>query len=199
VRIYVEGGGDARSTKDACREGFRELFKKIVPAGSAPKVIASGPRLKAFQNFCDALRDYPEQRIMLLVDSEGPVTAGVWDHLSSRSEDGWNKPADASEDQAHLMVQCMEAWFLTDKDLLREYYGQHFGTRALPRQPNVELITKTHVEASLKQATRRTTKGPYQKSRHAFALLALIDPAKVRAASPHAAHFFDTVTRYCEE
>ena len=118
VRVYVEGGGDARGTKDGCREGFRELFKKIVPSGSAPKVIASGPRLKAFLNFCDALRDYPDQKIMLLVDSESPVTTGVWDHLRSR-------PADA--------------------------------------------------------------------------LLALIDPAKVRVASPHAALFFDTLARYCAQ
>jgi hypothetical protein len=116
-----------------------------------------------------------------------------------RSGDGWNKPPDATEGQAHMMVQCMEAWFLADKDLLREYYGQHFGASALRRQPNVELIEKPDVEASLRQATRRTTKGPYQKSSHAFALLALIDPAKVRAASPHAALFFDTLMRYCEE
>jgi hypothetical protein len=89
--------------------------------------------------------------------------------------------------------------FLADKDLLREYYGQHIGRSALPPQPNVELITKTDVEASLKQATRSTTKGPYQKSSHGFALLALIDPTKVRAASPHAALFFDTLARYCKE
>lgn len=197
VRVYVEGGGEARSTKDACRQGFRELFKKIVPSRSAPRVIASGPRRKAFLNFCDALRDYPDQEIMLLVDSEGPVTTGVWDHLRSRSEDGWDRPLNASDEQAHLMVQCMEAWFLADNDLLREYYGQHFATSALPRQANVELIGKTDVEASLRRATRRTTKGPYRKSSHAFALLALIDPAKVRIASRHAARFFETLGRYC--
>jgi hypothetical protein len=93
----------------------------------------------------------------------------------------------------------MEAWFLADKDLLRQYYGQHFGATALPRQPNVELIAKTDVEASLRQATRRTTKGAYRKSRHAFALLALLDPTKVRTVSPHAGRFFDTLVRYCEE
>jgi hypothetical protein len=136
---------------------------------------------------------------MLLVDSESPVHTGVWEHLRNRSVDGWRRPAGAAEDQGHLMVQCMEAWFLADKDLLREYYGQHFGTRALPPQPNVELIAKTDVEASLRQATRRTTKGPFQKSSHAFALLALLDPTKIRAASPHAAHFFDALARYCAE
>jgi len=199
VRVYVEGGGDARSTKDACREAFRSLFTKIVPPESALKVIASGGRQKAYQNFCDALRDHPDQTVMLLVDSEGPVHTGVWEHLRDRSGDGWKKPTGANKNQAHLMVQCMEAWFLADKDLLREHYGQHFGASALRRQPNVELIRKSDVEASLKQATRRTTKGPYQKSSHAFALLALIDPAKVRAASAHAALFFDTLARYCEE
>jgi hypothetical protein len=93
----------------------------------------------------------------------------------------------------------MEAWFLADKDRLREYYGQHFGTSALPRQPNVELIAKSDVRASLRQATRKTKKGTYQNSSHGFALLSLIDPAKVRTASPHAALLFDTLARYCEK
>lgn len=199
VRVYVEGGGGARSTKDACRQGFGELFRKIVLPGSAPRVIASGPRFKAYLNFCDALRDHPDQTIMLLVNSEGPVRHGVWEHLGKKPGDGWKKPPGVTEDQAHLMVQCMEAWFLADRDSLLEYYGRQFGAGALPPQPNVELITKAHAQASLKRASRRTLKGSYQKSSHSFDLLARIDPAKVRAASQHAALFFETLARYCEE
>jgi hypothetical protein len=198
VRLYVEGGSKG-STADACREGFRTLLTKVVPPGSAPKVIASGGRQKAYKNFCDALRDHPDQSIMLLVDSEGPVRHGVWEHLGKKPGDGWNKPPDAAENQAHLMVQCMEAWFLADRNSLLEYYGRRFGTSALPRQPNVELIARADAQASLKRATRGTIKGAYQKSSHAFDLLARIDPAKVRAASQHAAFFFEALVLYCEE
>jgi hypothetical protein len=198
VRLYVEGGGKG-STADACREGFRTLFTKVATPGSAPKVIASGGRQKAYQNFCVALRDHPDQTIMLLVDSEGPVRHRVWEHLGKKPGDGWKKPPGVTEDQAHLMVQCMEAWFLADRDSLLEYYGRQFGAGALPRQPNVELTTKAQAQASLKRASRTTLKGSYKKSSHSFDLLARIDPAKVRAASQHAAFFFEALVRYCEE
>lgn len=197
VRVYVEGGGGARSTKDACREGFRKLFEKIVPPGSIHKVIASGGRHKAFQNFCNALSDHPGEMIMLLVDSEVPVTTGVWPHLGGKTGDRWNKPRSATEEHAHLMVQCMEAWFLADQETLGAYYGEGFNVNALPAQPNVELIPKPDVEASLNQATRNTTKKQYHKTNHAFALLALVDPAKIRDASPQADRFFNTLTRFC--
>jgi hypothetical protein len=43
-------------------------------------------------------------------------------------------------------------------------------------------------------ATQHTkTKGAYHKTRHGFALLALIDPAKLRQRSLHAARFFDSL------
>jgi hypothetical protein len=43
----------------------------------------------------------------------------------------------------------------------------------------------------LKHASKPTTKGEYHKTRHGFALLALIDPTKVEKGSPHAKQFND--------
>lgn len=45
-----------------------------------------------------------------------------WAHL--KQEDGWNRPRGAEGRSAHLMVQCMEAWFLADKDGLATYFGR---------------------------------------------------------------------------
>ena len=85
VRVYVEGGGDSRSTRDACREGFRKLFNKVVRPESPVRVVASGGRRKAFENFCDGIRDHRGEMVLLLVDSEGPVNSTAWDHLRSRA------------------------------------------------------------------------------------------------------------------
>lgn len=185
VRIYVEGGGDSNYTKTHCREAFHSFLEKIVPQGHQPKIIASGGRDKAFSAFKQGLRDHPEQLVLLLVDSEGVVMAGdtAWTHL--RKRDGWAKPITANDNQVHLMVQCMEAWFLADRDALKVYYGQAFLTASLPGGP-IELLSRQDALAALEHASRNTTKGKYHKTRHGFDLLTQIDPTKVCASSPHA-------------
>jgi hypothetical protein len=57
----------------------------------------------------------------------------------------------------------------------------------------VEQVAKAGLEGALEHATKETrTKGKYDKS-HGFALIGRIDPQKVRAASRHAARFFDAL------
>jgi hypothetical protein len=197
VRIYVEGGGDHRRTLDACRQAFSQFFSKIAPAGARPRVIAAGNRKATFDDFCKALARHPDDFVLLLVDSEDPVQAGTtaWHHLEARTEDGWTRPAIATDEQAHLMVQCMEAWFLADRATLAAYYGHQFLVASLPRQPNVELIAKRDVIRKLEHASRPTQKGKYDKAQHGFALVELIDPNRVREASVHAARLFAVLSR----
>jgi hypothetical protein len=190
VHIYVEGGGDQNLTLTKCRRGFSQFFKKIIPAGGCqPKNIACGSRVQAYNRFCAAMTQYPSVFCLLLVDSEAPVTddQGSWAHLKRR--DDWDCPASATDDHAHLMVQCMESWFLADQKTLAEFYGQGFNPNALPKQLNIELVPKNDVNHGLSAATRQTkTKGKYHQTRHGFDLLALIAPPQVRQASEHADH-----------
>ena len=197
VRIYVEGGGDQRRTLDACRLGFAQLFSKICRAGNRPKVIPAGGRRAAFDDFCTALKTHPNDFVMLLVDSEGPVHAGTtpWSHLKNRPEDGWIRPPDVQDSQAHLMVQCMEAWFLADREETAVYFGDGFLTSSLPGQPDVELVSKRDLLSALEHAVAATQKAEYRKTRDAFALLARIDPQKIRTASKHAERLFALLER----
>ena len=84
------------------------------------------------------------------------------------------------------MVQVMESWFLADVDALESFYGRNFRRRVLPASPNIEQVAKRNVLDSLAMATRDTTKGPYAKGAPSFDILANLNPAKVRGASPHA-------------
>lgn len=90
------------------------------------------------------------------------------------------------------MVQCMEAWFLADPQVLSNYYGYNFKKGALRRNPRIEDVAKNDVMDSLDRATKNV--GGYHKTRNGFAILAAIDPAVVRQRSPHA-HAFFTVLR----
>ena len=85
-------------------------------------------------------------------------------------------------DQVHLMVQCMEAWFVADRQALMDYYGREFRGNALPGNPNPEQIPKRDLMDGLDRATR----GTYHKTRHGFPILERLNPATVRARCPHA-------------
>lgn len=193
VVVYVEGGGHQRKTLDDCRRGFGQLFEKVVGEGQPPKVRACGGRAETFHDFQRDVRQAKEGFLILLVDSEAPVGANVtpWNHV--RTQDSWKKPKNVHEDQAHLMVQCMESWFLADRDALSEYYKQGFLVNSLPGRANIEEIPKRDVEQRLERATRATQAGLYHKTRHGFDLLALIDPEKLRQKSPRARRFFEVL------
>ena len=131
--------------------------------------------------------------IVLLVDSEAPVADGgtPWTHL--REHDNWNRPDGATEQHAHLMVQCMEAWFLAGKDALAGFFGDGFNRGALPRRPDVENVSKRDLERGMSRAPRPSSKGEYHKGRHSFEILAAVDPGRVVAALPHAKRLIDTL------
>jgi hypothetical protein len=89
----------------------------------------------------------------------------------------------------------MEAWFLADKDVLGQFWGQRFLPGLLPPRLDIEQVPKVELSHALREASRKTQKGAYHKTRHGFAILALIDPYRVRAASPHAGRLFDVLIR----
>jgi hypothetical protein len=196
VFVYVEGGGDQRSTLSACREGFAAFFAKFVHPGSLPRVIAGGSRNTTFDSFCTRISiKRAGDTILLLVDSEGRVTPGmgVWAHVGTR--DHWGQPPGTTDDNLHLMVQCTEAWFLADLTAVATYYGAGFRRGALPANPNVELVAKAAVLDGLSQATVATKRGGYHKTRHGFDLLARLDPGAVRSSSAYAERFCTTLIR----
>ena len=185
TRVYVEGGG-GRALNRECRSAFGKFLARAGVASGTVEVEACGGRGDAYRTFIqDHRRGLPA---VLLVDAEGPVTAGsAWRHLQSR--DGWSRPSGATDEQCHLMVQVMESWFLADVDAVESFYGSGFRRQALPANPNVEDVQKRDVLDGLGRAAAGTGRGHYGKGGHGFKILARLDPAKVRSASPHADRF----------
>ncbi len=189
VKLYVEGGGHKALNRE-CRKAFGAFLASAGVAGRV-EVEACGPRGDAYKTFS---ADAPKtMRAVLLVDAEGPVTAqSPWQHL--QANDGWSRPQGAADSQCHLMVQVMESWFLADPEALEGYYGQGYRSNALPPRLNVEQVSKQDVLAGLDRAARNTGKGGYEKGKHGFEILATLDPAKVRSASPHADRFINALS-----
>ena len=189
VIIYIEGGGDNdQNLERLFRRSWATFFAAAGLKGHLPQVVRGGGRERTFNLFAKAIKHPDPNRIpLLLVDSEAPVKVGnsVWQHL--QTNDNWNRPPNADDDQAFLMVQAMETWFLADRNSLQRYFGAKFKENALRQWPQLEAVPKATVFDALERAT---DKG-YAKGKVSFELLAKIDPALVEAACPHAKAFLN--------
>ena len=131
--IYIEGGGDNdQNLERLFRCSWATFFAAAGLKGHLPQVVRGGGRNRTFNLFAKAIKTPDPSRVpLLLVDSEDPVEAGhlVWQHLQAR--DGWNRPPNADDDQAFMMVQIMETWLLADRNSLKRYFGAKFRENAL--------------------------------------------------------------------
>jgi hypothetical protein len=200
IALYIEGGGDQRDTKNALREGFGSFLDELNQIARQHRVrwriVACGSRNEAFSDFCTAVAQNPGAFNVLLVDAEQSIASAVagsechklpWTHLKDR--DGWNRPHGVYHTQCILMIQCMEAWLIADRNNLATYYGPKFKINALPHAADVERIDKSALYEALKKATR-DCKNEYHKTRHAFDILRKADPSIVRNAAPHCNRLF---------
>ena len=206
IRIYVEGGGDSKELRARCREGFRKLCEKAGFTGHMPAFVAAGPRGQAYDSFKTAIAQADENHHpLLLVDSEEPVAGedaspdspAAWAHVQGR--DGWDRLAGTANDQAQLMVTCIETWMMADRATLRAFFGAPLGEHVLLPRDSFESRTRHEVQQALELATREC--GPrrmYRKGRRSFQLLTQLNPAVLDSQLPHFRRFVDTLHRYLD-
>ncbi len=194
AKIYIEGGSPGQISNAIFKDSWQKFFRSAGLTGSMPGVVRGTSRYETFDKFKDALlRQKPRKKqheiLLLLVDSEGPVADGhsAWQHLKARLYDNWDKPPNAGDGSAFLMVQFMETWFLADKNALCTVFGQDFNPNALSAWADLEKVPKDTVLRAL----RRATNGRYQKGDVSFKLLAEMDPHLVANDCPHAQEFLD--------
>ena len=194
LAIYMEGGGDGKNAKSALREGMEVFLAEIKDACRSRnwhwKLVCCGSRNEAHKRFQNTRTNGDSGIVILLVDSEAPVTMDPLDHLTSRDE--WDLHG-VDSDMVHLMVQTMETWIVADREALKDYYGQRFRANALPRRQNLEEVSKDDIGESLTSATAGTQKGTYHKIRHTRHLLQRIKPATVRQRCGHCERLFATL------
>ena len=196
IHIYVEG----KKSGPQLRRGMGSFLKKL-NLKNMPTIVACGGADDTLKRFTKALKDRDVDVAILLLDSEEAVRhQSPWEHLQNRKDSKCSKKpdgADSDDKDCHLMVQCMESWFLADIELLKEYYGKYFRSDILI-STEIENVAKQKVLDNLKKATKDTQKKEYSKGEHSFEILGRIDPEKVKAASPWAKRFFETLNEKCQ-
>lgn len=198
TKIYIEGGGEGQFLDTLFRQGWTAFFKAAGLEGRMPRIIRGQGRRRTFELFVTAVEN-PEPGVLplLLVDSEGPLAEShaEWQHLKVR--DDWDRPAGARDDQAFLMVQVMETWFLADRDLLRSYFGSALRENHLKAWPSLAEVPKATVLRALDQATAACSPR-YAKGKISFEILARLNPAKVEQACPDARRLLDRLRNPAE-
>jgi hypothetical protein len=232
IRIYIEGAGNAndddellpmqrpgfrskiiagKETTSSLREGFSKFFQELVDIAKKQKIefriVMCGSRADTYENFKLSLESNPESFNILLIDSESPISPhqNSWEHLRNRKEDqSWIRGdnLDYDDDQCHLMVQAMEAWFIADIDALKGFYGEGFKEekiiRGMGNYQNIEQVSPKTLLVWLESATRHSKHGEYDKKtrrppHHALEILKRLNADIVRQTSPYCDRLFNTL------
>ncbi len=197
VRVFLEGA-DTGNTARALRAGMQEFLRRALPTDAqlTLRVTTCGDAASAYRAFERAYRDNPNRATVLLVDSEGPVTDGAWEHVR-RGHGGVDRTLPA--DRFHLMVELMEAWLVADPESLKRWYGQGFNSSSLPAPSAVESTPKRDLDRRLKAATKNSQKGSYDKAAHAPPLLRCIEPTQVADNAAHCRALIGRLRAFGEE
>jgi len=204
VKIYVEGGGSSKMQHIQCREGFSKLINRAGFTDRMPAIVACGGRGAAYKAFVASTYRSSSFYSILLVDSENPIqrtdasidSIAPWEHL--RQCDKWDQPHGTVNDQAQLMVTCMETWIMADREALREFFGQGMHANRLLCETQLETRSRQDVQEALKSATKGC--GPrrkYEKGRRSFQVLARLNPTTLKSCLPHFRRFIETLERHC--
>lgn len=188
VRVYIEGGGQGGTSDNDFRRGWKRFLIELHDLARnngyhGLEVVRGRGRAETFHGFKKYMNEHPDDLCVLLVDAEMAVPDGarVWDIVSQRDGDKWQRPTWATENHLYLMTHFVETWLLTDQDALKAYFKRGFNSASLPTT-NLEHRTKDEIEQALQRATRDSSKGAYRHGQ-AHEIMEIVNPDKVKTLS----------------
>lgn len=172
--LLIEGSSNTNNGN--LRGGFGKLLRQ---AGRPM------PKIEMLNDLAGAIKKFKQEaekatlntdRVLLLVDLDGPAEA----------RDEWLAKHDLlrHREQVFCMIQEMEAWFLSQPDILHDFYRPPL-PHALPKTAPARI---PHPAQKLEECTKRHhLKGTYHKTGHGALLLELLNLGRLQADFPDVA------------
>lgn len=159
--LIIEGAKDTRN--GILRQGFNKLLSQKL-SGNMPRIVMGEGKKQSINKFIN----FPNNRIPhLLIDLDGEE--------NTKSSDLKDNNLNKNKETVFFMIQEMEAWFLSQPEILDDYYNDKI-TRKIPNRPPKEIPNPSD---KLHEITEKTKKGKYHKVKHAVDLLQQLDATKL--------------------
>ena len=157
--LIIEGTKD--ESNGILRQGFNKLLSQKLK-GSMPRIIMGEGKTQAIKKF----KNYRTGKPFLLIDLDKPE--------SQKEKEIEEKGFIQGSEYVYFMVQEMEAWFLSQPEILDSFYNEKI--RNIPDRPAKDIPNPSDL---LYRITKATKRGKYHKVAHAVELLQKLDANKL--------------------
>jgi uncharacterized protein DUF4276 len=156
VKIFIEGTTD--DTNGDLREGFRKLFEQKL-SGKMPRIILGDDQKSTVRKF---LNDKESTKFLLIdLDKSEEERVNVLTELQLNQ----------NQTVSFFMIQEMEAWMLSQPEILNSYYNENISNK-IPKRHSKEISDPSD---KLMDFTKNSKKGKYHKVRDGVRLLQLLN------------------------
>ena len=158
--LIIEGTNDR--SNGSLSQGFNKLFRQILGNQRIRIIMGDGKH--------QAIKKFKGKRLSeltyLLIDLDNSEIKKDKELIDNGLKN--------EEAAVFFMIQEMEAWFISQPEIIEKYYGE---TLKLPKRPAKEIVKPTE---KLQEATKKTGKGKYHKVKDGTALLEMLDATSLR-------------------
>lgn len=172
VILFIEG--ESNSPNGDLRQGFSKLLGQKLK-GKLPRIILGDGKSKAIDKFKN--NQLKGDLFLLLIDLDKPEKDKDSDLLENQLV--------SQKDNVFYMIQEMESWFLSQPEILDEFYGIDKQRKKISeKMPEKKASDFANPDEKLIELTKNTRKGEYHKIKHGVELLKLLDATQLEKDFP---------------
>ena len=167
VILFIEG--ESNSSNSDLNQGFTKLLEQKLK-GKLPKIILGDGKGQTINKFLTNQRE--ADLFLLLVDLDKPEDTVEADLVDNNLLD--------DKENVFYMIQEMECWFLSQPNILDDFYGLDSRKKKISEKlPQKKATEFSEPDKIMKNLTKDTKKGQYHKIKHAVELLKLLDATQL--------------------
>ncbi|RCX08910.1 uncharacterized protein DUF4276 [Anaerobacterium chartisolvens] len=163
--LFVEGTSD--DSNGDLKQGFNKLLSQKLK-GNMPRIDMGNSTGETLRKLKHCKKDVSA---VALIDLDGDEQ-----ERDKRLKNIENEYGIGDNSRIYFMIQEMEAWFLSQPEILDEFYGENISAK-IPVKSAKQFNNPDKVLENLTEKTRR---GKYHKVRHGVQLLKRLDANKLQ-------------------